>query len=81
MICRGCKSDKATHTKMRIIKGVFREICNICTRLKGSGSAKKTGFMFGKHNLLKSNSNKALAKQVRQEYIGTDHDEVRGKDF
>lgn len=80
MFCRGCGNKEATRVRSRYVEGKLQEKCDGCGNVRGSASAKKTGFMFG-NKLLKRNSNKDLAKQVRQEYIGTDHDEVRGKDW
>ena len=80
MKCNGCGNPEAFRTRTRCIEGEMVEICDKCGRLGGSHTEKKTGFMFG-NKLLAKNSNKALAKQVRQEYLGTDHDEHRGRDY
>ena len=76
MICKGCNNQKA----VRIHIDSNGEVCDVCSKLRSLKMAKKGGFMFQGQNLHK-NSNKHLAKQVRQEYIGTSHDEVRGRDY
>ena len=64
--CPTCKTNKT------VLSGID---------IPGGGTvfhARKSGFMFqGQH--LKDNYH--MAKQVRQEYLGTDHDEKRGRDY
>ena len=76
MTCNGCGNEEAR----RIRRDASGERCDKCGNLSSLKREKKGGFMFQGKSLHK-NSNKNLASQVRQEYLGTSHDEVRGKDF
>ena len=76
MICRGCGNQNA----VRIRIDSSGEGCDQCLRIGSIKQPKKGGFMFQGKNLHK-NSNSHLARQVRQEYLGTDHDERRGRDW
>jgi len=78
MICRGCGNQNA----VRIRITANGESCDSksCGDLSSLRMAKKGGFMFKKANL-HSNKHTHLAKQVRQEYLGTDHDEQRGPNY
>jgi DNA-directed RNA polymerase subunit RPC12/RpoP len=74
--CNTCGNEQA----IRITINARGERCDRCSNLTSLKKAKKGGFMFqGKS--LHHNGNLHLAKQVRQEYLGTDHDERRGRDW
>ena len=76
MKCDGCGNPRA----VRISINLRGEVCDKCSKLTSLKRAKKGGFMFQGKNL-HHNGNLHLAKQVRQEYLGTDHDERRGRDW
>ena len=78
MKCDGCGNKDAVRVIYVCGHG---ETCEKCAGHRiGLGKEKTTGFMFN-GKLLKKNSNKKLAKQVRQEYRGDDIDSARGRDF
>lgn len=76
MTCNGCGNPQARRTRTT----QHGETCDGCGGLRALKRGKKTGFMFG-GKLLGDRSNAALARQVRQDYLGTEHDEHRGRDY
>ncbi len=78
MKCDTCGNENAIRIRITA-RGAWCDAKN-CGGLKSLKFSKKGGFMFQGESLHK-NSNASMARQVRQEYIGTDHDEKRGRDY